>query len=78
MYAILDLETTGGKYNKEGITELAIYRFDGKEIVDQFSSLINPERKIQPFVVGLTGIDHEMVHRAPKFYELAKNKAKPP
>jgi len=72
LYAILDLETTGGKYNKEGITELAIYRFDGKEIVDQFSSLINPERKIQPFVVGLTGIDHEMVHRAPKFYELAK------
>ena len=35
MYAILDIETTGGKYNEEGITEIAIYRFDGHEIVDQ-------------------------------------------
>lgn len=72
MYAILDIETTGGKYNEEGITEIAIYRFDGHEIVDQFSSLINPERPIQPFVVNLTGINNEMLRQAPKFYEVAK------
>lgn len=72
MYAILDIETTGGKYNEEGITEIAIYRFDGHEIVDQFSSLINPERPIQPFVANLTGINNEMLKRAPKFYEVAK------
>ncbi|EMY81836.1 exonuclease [Psychroflexus gondwanensis] len=72
MYAILDIESTGGKYNEEGITEIAIYKFDGNEIVDQFSSLINPERKIQSFVVGLTGINNEMLHQAPKFYEIAK------
>jgi len=72
MYAILDIETTGGKYNEEGITEIAIYRFDGEKIVDQFISLVNPERKIQPFVVGLTGINNEMLRNAPKFYEVAK------
>jgi len=72
MYAILDIETTGGKYNEEGITEIAIYRFDGHKVVDQFSSLVNPERKIQPFVVNLTGINNEMLRNAPKFYEVAK------
>ena len=72
MYAILDIETTGGKYNEEGITEIAIYRFDGHKIVDQFSSLVNPERDIQPFVVNLTGINNKMLRFAPKFYEVAK------
>ena len=72
MYAILDIETTGGKYNEEGITEIAIYKFDGHEIVDQFSSLVNPEKNIQPFVVNLTGINNKMLYNAPKFYEVAK------
>merc|ERR1712137_404516 len=72
MYAILDLETTGGKYNEEGVTEVAIYEYDGHEIVDQFISLVNPERPIQAFVVGLTGINNEMLRNAPKFFEVAK------
>lgn len=72
MYAILDIETTGGKYNEEGITEIAIYKFDGQEVVDQFASLVNPERSIQPFVVNLTGINSDMLRNAPKFYEVAK------
>ncbi len=72
MYAILDIETTGGKYNEEGITEIAIYKFDGSKVVDQFISLVNPEQPIQPFVVGLTGINNDMLRNAPKFYEVAK------
>ncbi len=72
MYAILDIETTGGQYNEEGITEIAIYKFDGHEITDQFISLINPEIPIQPFVVKLTGISNEMLRTAPKFFEVAK------
>lgn len=72
LYAILDIETTGGKYNEEGITEIAIYKYDGHQIVDQFISLINPEREIQPFVVNLTGINSAMLRNAPKFYEVAK------
>lgn len=72
MYAILDIETTGGQFNEEGITEIAIYKYDGHEIVDQFISLVNPEIPIQPFVVKLTGINNAMLQSAPKFFEVAK------
>ena len=72
MYAIIDVETTGGKYNEEGITEIAIYRFNGKKVVDSFVSLVNPEREIQPFVQKLTGIDYSKLKDAPRFFELAK------
>ena len=72
MYAILDIETTGGQFNEEGITEIAIYKYDGHEIIDQFISLVNPEKPIQPFVVKLTGINNAMLRSAPKFYEVAK------
>ncbi|MGM8363141.1 exonuclease domain-containing protein [Flavobacterium sp. ARAG 55.4] len=72
MYAILDIETTGGQFNEEGITEIAIYKFDGHQIVDQFISLVNPEIPIQPFVVKLTGINNAMLRSAPKFHEVAK------
>ncbi len=72
MYCILDIETTGGQFNEEGITEIAIYKFDGHEVVDQFISLVNPEIPIQPFVVKLTGINNAMLRSAPKFFEVAK------
>ena len=54
------------------MTEIAIYKFDGHTIIDQFISLVNPEREIQPFVVNLTGINSKMLRSAPKFYEVAK------
>lgn len=72
MYAILDIETTGGKFNEEGITEIAIHKFDGLKVVDTFISLVNPEKPIQPFVVNLTGINNNMLRTAPKFHEVAK------
>ena len=71
-FAIIDVETTGGKFNEEGITEIAIHKFDGVGVTDSFVSLINPEREIQPFVVNLTGINAKMLRNAPKFYEVAK------
>lgn len=72
MYAIIDVETTGGKYNQESITDIAIFRFDGVQITDQLISLVNPEKPIQHFVQKLTGISQGMVKTAPKFYQLAK------
>ena len=71
-YAIVDIETTGGKFNEEGITEIAIYKYDGHDVVDKFVSLVNPEKPIQPFVVNLTGINDKMLRNAPKFFEVAK------
>jgi DNA polymerase-3 subunit epsilon len=72
LYAILDIETTGGKFNEEGITEIAIYKFDGHNVVDQLITLVNPEKDIQPFVVQLTRINNKMLRNAPKFHEVAK------
>ena len=71
-YAVLDIETTGGQYNEEGITEIAIHRFDGVQVIDKFISLVNPEKEIQPYVVQLTGINNKMLRNAPKFHEVAK------
>ena len=72
MYTIIDLETTGGKFNEESIIEVAAYKFDGVNITDQFISLINPQRDIHPYVEKLTGISLKMVKSAPKFHEVAK------
>jgi len=72
MFAILDIETTGGKFDNESITEIAIIQYDGNKIIDKFSSLINPEKKIDPFVEKLTGINKRMLRNAPKFYNIAK------
>ncbi len=72
MYTIIDLETTGGKFNEESIIEVAAYKFDGVNITDQFISLINPQRDIHPYVEKLTGISFKMVKSAPKFHEVAK------
>jgi len=71
-FVIVDVETTGGSPKQSKITELAMYKYDGVQIVDEFSSLINPEQEIPEFIVRLTGITNASVQNAPKFYELAK------
>ncbi|PLX12625.1 MAG: exonuclease [Marinilabiliales bacterium] len=73
MYAIIDIETTGGSPKHERITEIAIYVHDGKKVVKEFVSLINPERAIPPFITRLTGISNDMVADAPRFFEVAKD-----
>jgi DNA polymerase III subunit epsilon len=72
MYAIIDIETTGGSARIEKITEIAIYLHDGTKITGEFVSLVNPERNIPYFITNLTGITNEMVEDAPRFYEIAK------
>lgn len=72
MYSIIDIESNGAGFRKECIIDIAIYRYDGQKIVDQFISLVNPESDITPFVQKLTGITPKMVKTAPKFHELAK------
>lgn len=72
LYAIVDLETTGGRASRDKITEIAIVLHDGQQILDQFESLVNPECPIPYGITELTGITQEMVADAPKFYEIAK------
>ena len=73
MYAIVDIETTGGSARLEKITEIAVYQHDGSSITGEFVTLVNPERNIPYFITNLTGITNEMVECAPKFYEIARD-----
>ena len=69
MYAIVDIETTG---HSSKITEISIFIFNGKKIIDEYTTLVNPECVIPPFITNLTGITNAMVGNAPKFFEVAK------
>lgn len=71
MYAIVDIETTGGYAENHRITEVAIYHHDGLQITDVYHTLVNPGRNIPQFITGLTGITTEMVFNAPAFEEIA-------
>lgn len=72
MYAIVDIETTGGYADSHRITEIAIYHHDGIQVTDRYHTLINPGRNIPYYITGLTGISHEMVFNAPPFADVAK------
>lgn len=71
MYTIVDIETTGGTARSHKIIEVAIVTFDGHQIVDTYSSLINPKKYIPPFITSLTGISNDMIESAPTFEEVA-------
>ncbi|MDA3879339.1 MAG: 3'-5' exonuclease [Prolixibacteraceae bacterium] len=72
MYAVIDIETNGGNRQTGKITEIAVFIFDGYEIIESFTTLINPESHIPQYITELTGISNQMVANAPKFYEIAK------
>jgi DNA polymerase-3 subunit epsilon len=72
MYAIVDIETTGGNPKTDRITEIAILIHDGRKVISAFNSLINPECTIPYHISALTGITNEMVADAPRFYEIAR------
>ncbi|RYE12893.1 MAG: DNA polymerase III subunit epsilon, partial [Sphingobacteriales bacterium] len=71
MYAIVDIETTGGHANANGITEIAICIHDGNRVVKRFATLINPLRDIPIYIQALTGISNDMVQGAPLFKDVA-------
>lgn len=71
MYAIVDIETTGGHAAANSITEIAIRLHDGIRILSSYQTLINPLQPIPPFIQSYTGITDEMVHNAPTFDEVA-------
>lgn len=73
MYAIVDIETTGGYAANHRITEIAIYHHDGMQLTETYQTLINPGREIPYYITGLTGITTEMVLDAPTFEEVAQD-----
>lgn len=71
MFAIVDIETTGGSPKTGRITEIAIVVHDGNKVVDTYSSLVNPGVSIPPYIQRMTGITDEMVAAAPDFPDVA-------
>jgi DNA polymerase III subunit epsilon len=71
MYAIVDIETTGGYSGYHKVTEVAVYHHDGMAITNKHSMLLNPGRSIPYYITGLTGIDANTVKDAPLFEEVA-------
>ncbi len=81
MFAIVDIEATGGSPKVARIMEIAVVVHNGERVIEEFATLVNPEQRIDPFVVALTGISNEMVEDQPKFvdisekiFELTKNR----
>ena len=70
MYTIIDIETTGNGVKGNRITEISIFKYDGHEVIDEFTSLVNPQCPIPAFITGLTGIDNDMVRNAPLLEEI--------
>ncbi|MEL7222305.1 MAG: exonuclease domain-containing protein, partial [Bacteroidota bacterium] len=71
-FAIIDVETTGGRASRDKITEIGIVLHDGQQIIKTFESLLNPQTYIPQGIVQLTGITQEMVQDAPLFHEIAR------
>ncbi len=71
MYTIIDIETTGNGIKGNKITEISIFKYDGNEIIEEYTSLVNPECEISYFITSLTGIDNSMVRNAPTIKEIA-------
>ena len=72
LFAIIDVETTGGGIAGNRITEICIALVRGNRVEEKFTSLVNPERGIPTYITALTGIDSRMVENAPRFYEVAE------
>lgn len=73
MYAIVDIETTGGHASASGITEIAIFIHDGEKVVQTFHSLVDPGMPVPRHIQALTGITDEMLEQAPQFKDIAKD-----
>lgn len=73
MYAIVDVETTGGTPQSGKVIEIAVVLHNGNEVTGEYSTLVNPEEPLPSFIKQLTGITDEMLRNAPRFHEVAQH-----
>lgn len=71
-YAVVDIETTGGNADTSRITEIAVIIHNGKDVIDRWETLVNPQQHIPLYITALTGISNEMISDAPLFEEIAE------
>jgi DNA polymerase III subunit epsilon len=70
-YVVVDVETTGGWASGDRITEIGAVKIRNHQVVDEWHSLVNPQRAIPAKITQITGITNEMVRGAPVFAEVA-------
>ncbi|ESQ84869.1 hypothetical protein AEAC466_07375 [Asticcacaulis sp. AC466] len=71
VYVVVDVETTGGRPPNDRVTEIGAVKIQRGEVIGEWSSLINPEKRIPHFITQLTGISNDMVRDAPTFADIA-------
>lgn len=71
-FTIVDLETTGLSPNGDRIIEIGALVVKQGKWVSSYSTLVNPERSLPPFITQLTGIRDEQLKKAPTFEEIAE------
>jgi DNA polymerase-3 subunit epsilon len=72
LYAVVDIETTGGTPAGSRITEICAVVTDGHTVLQRFETLLNPGTPIPRGITALTGIDDAMVQNAPVFADIAQ------
>ncbi|MGJ8559589.1 MAG: exonuclease domain-containing protein [Litorimonas sp.] len=72
-YVVVDVETTGGRPGLHRLTEIGAVKMIGNEVVDEFQTLLNPQRSIPPNITRITNITNEMVASAPLFLDVAES-----
>jgi len=73
IYVVVDVETTGGKAGLHRVTEIGAVKVKNGNVIDEWSSLINPQRPIPAKITQITGISNEMVANAPLFSDIAES-----
>ena len=69
-YVIIDIETTGLDPRHDAIIEVAAVVLQGNDILDEFTTLVNPRREIPPHITQMTGITGEMAADAPTMFQV--------
>ena len=72
-FIVIDVETTGLDLYNDKIIEISAVKFKNKKIIDKFTKLINPNKKIPPFIENLTGITNQDVSDSPEFNEISSD-----
>jgi DNA polymerase-3 subunit epsilon len=68
----VDIETTGVSYTRNRVIEVAAIRVENGAVIDSFTSLVDPQTELPPFISGLTGISPADLSGAPTFYDIAE------
>ncbi len=69
-FVVVDLEATGSNPREDRVIEVGVVVVEGLRVCERFHTLVHPQRRIPPWIVGLTGIDESTVERAPRFHQI--------